>query len=107
MLSMSSFWNGLNDFSHRAFIEGIVHKVNTFTKAGQVHVLSFIASPLHEIGLLCTCPTTRYVRIRRLGLVLEQPRHAPRDELVTHLLARARQPVAAAALLLRGAWCEL
>ena len=52
MLSMSSFWNGLNDFSHRVFIEGIVHKVNTFTKAGQVHVLSFLADPLHEVGLL-------------------------------------------------------
>jgi multicomponent Na+:H+ antiporter subunit D len=52
MLSMSSFWNGMNDFSHRVFIEGIVHKVNTFTKAGQVHVLSFLADPLHEVGLL-------------------------------------------------------
>ena len=51
-LSMSSFWNGMNDFSHRVFIDGIVHKVNTFTKAGQVHVLSFLANPLHEIGLL-------------------------------------------------------
>ena len=52
MLSMSSFWNGMNDFFHRAFIGGIVHKVNTFTKAGQVHVLSFLANPLHEVGLL-------------------------------------------------------
>jgi hypothetical protein len=49
---MGWFWNGSNGLVHRLFVGGLVKKVNTFSKAGQVHVLSFLADPLHEIGLL-------------------------------------------------------
>ena len=52
MLSMSIFWNRLNELAHQIFIKGLVHKVNTFTRAGQVHVLQFFSDPMHEIGLL-------------------------------------------------------
>ena len=52
MLSMSIFWNRLNELAHQLFIKGLVHKVNTFTRAGQVHVLQFLSDPMHEIGLL-------------------------------------------------------
>ena len=52
MLAMGWFWNGCNDIAHRLFVGGLVKKVNNFTKGGQVHVLSFLADPLHEIGLL-------------------------------------------------------
>ena len=45
MLSMGWFWNGLNDMAHRILIGGLVHKVNSFTKAGQVHVLAFLSDP--------------------------------------------------------------
>ena len=51
MLFTSWFWNGLNDLVHSLFIGGIVKKVNTFTKAGQVYALSFLSDPLHQIGL--------------------------------------------------------
>ena len=51
MLFTSWFWNGLNDLVHCLFIGGIVKKVNTFTKAGQVYALSLLSDPLHQIGL--------------------------------------------------------
>lgn len=52
VLSMSSFWNGLNEWTHRICIGGIVESVNRFAKAGQVRVLGLLSDPLHEIGLL-------------------------------------------------------
>ena len=51
-LGMGWFWNGCNGLVHRLFVGGLVKKVNAFSKAGQVHVLSFLADPMHEIGLL-------------------------------------------------------
>ena len=49
---MALFWNGLNDWAHRIFQGEIVRRVNLFTRAGQVHVLEFLADPLHAAGLL-------------------------------------------------------
>ena len=50
--AMALFWNGLNDWAHRIFQGEIVRRVNLFTRAGQVHVLEFLADPLHAAGLL-------------------------------------------------------
>ena len=52
MLAMSRFWNGLNDLVHRTFVGGLIHKVNLFAKAGQVHASVFLSDPLHGLGLL-------------------------------------------------------
>ena len=36
---------------HKVFMGGIVSQVNSFTKAGQVHVLTLSAEILHHLGL--------------------------------------------------------
>ena len=51
MVAMDVFWNGLNKLVHKVFMGGIVSQVNSFTKAGQVHVLTLSAEILHHLGL--------------------------------------------------------
>ncbi|MEC8044070.1 MAG: Na(+)/H(+) antiporter subunit D [Verrucomicrobiota bacterium] len=70
MLSMSIFWNRLNELAHQLFIKGLVHKVNTFTRAGQVHVLQLLSDPMHEIGLLGKVDKTKAKKqiTKRAGL---------------------------------------
>ena len=51
MVAMDVFWNGLNKMVHRVFMGGIVSQVNSFTKAGQVHVMILAAEILHHLGL--------------------------------------------------------
>lgn len=51
MVAMDVFWNGLNKLVHKVFMGGIVSQVNTFAKAGQVHVLTLSAEILHHLGL--------------------------------------------------------
>ena len=51
IVAMDVFWNGLNKLVHKVFMGGIVSKVNTFAKAGQVHVLTLSAEILHHLGL--------------------------------------------------------
>ena len=51
MVAMDVFWNGLNKLVHKVFMGGIVSQVNSFAKAGQVHVLILAAEILHHLGL--------------------------------------------------------
>ena len=51
MVAMDVFWNALNNLVHQVFMGGIVSQVNTFAKAGQVHVMTLSAEILHHLGL--------------------------------------------------------
>ena len=50
LFAMEVFWNGLNKWVHRIFMDGIVSRVNGFAKAGQVYVMTLVAEWLHYLG---------------------------------------------------------
>jgi multicomponent Na+:H+ antiporter subunit D len=50
LFGMEVFWNGLNKWVHRIFMDGIVSRVNGFAKAGQVYVMTLVAEWLHYFG---------------------------------------------------------
>jgi multicomponent Na+:H+ antiporter subunit D len=50
LFGMEVFWNGLNKWVHRIFMDGIVSRVNGFAKAGQVYVMTLVAEWLHYLG---------------------------------------------------------
>jgi multicomponent Na+:H+ antiporter subunit D len=50
LFGMEVFWNGLNKWVHRIFMDGIVSRVNGFAKAGQVYVMTLVAEWLNYLG---------------------------------------------------------
>ena len=49
---MDLFWNSLNKKTHSLVVVDFISKVGSFTKAGQVHVMTFFSEQFHNIGLV-------------------------------------------------------
>jgi multicomponent Na+:H+ antiporter subunit D len=49
---MDLFWNSLNKKTHSLVVEDFISKVGSFTKVGQVHVLTFFSEQFHNLGLV-------------------------------------------------------
>ena len=49
---MDIFWNNLNKRTHSLVVVDLISKVGTFTKAGQVHVMTLLSEKLHNSGLV-------------------------------------------------------
>ena len=52
LVSMSSFWNGLNKWVHSLIVVDFISKVGAFTKGGQVHFLKYLNEQMHNSGLI-------------------------------------------------------
>jgi multicomponent Na+:H+ antiporter subunit D len=55
--SMDLFWNTLNKKVHTLIVVDFISKVGSFTKAGQVHVMTIVAEKLHNLGLTSSAST--------------------------------------------------
>ena len=49
---MDLFWNSLNKKTHSLVVVDFISKVGSFTKAGQVHVMTFFSEQFHNLGLV-------------------------------------------------------
>ena len=49
---MDLFWNNLNKRVHSLVVVDFISKVGSFTKAGQVHVMTFFSEQFHNLGLV-------------------------------------------------------
>ena len=49
---MDLLWNSLNKKTHSLVVVDFISKVGSFTKAGQVHVMTFFSEQFHNIGLV-------------------------------------------------------
>jgi multicomponent Na+:H+ antiporter subunit D len=49
---MDLFWNNLNKRVHSLVVVDLISKVGTFTKAGQVHVMTLLSDKLQSFGLV-------------------------------------------------------
>jgi multicomponent Na+:H+ antiporter subunit D len=49
---MDLFWNNLNKKTHSLVVVDFISKVGSFTKAGQVHVMTFFSEQFHNLGLV-------------------------------------------------------
>ena len=49
---MDLFWNSLNKKTHSLVVVDFISKVGSFTKAGQVHVMTFFSEQFHSLGLV-------------------------------------------------------
>ena len=49
---MDLFWNSLNKKTHSLVVVHFISKVGSFTKAGQVHVMTFFSEQFHNLGLV-------------------------------------------------------
>ena len=49
---MDLFWNSLNKKTHSLVVVDFISKVGLFTKAGQVHVMTFFSEQFHNLGLV-------------------------------------------------------
>jgi multicomponent Na+:H+ antiporter subunit D len=49
---MDLFWNSLNKKTHSLVVADFISKVGSFTKAGQVHVMTFFSEQFHNLGLV-------------------------------------------------------
>ena len=54
---MDLFWNTLNKKVHTLIVVDFISKVGSFTKAGQVHVMTIVAEKLHNLGLISSTST--------------------------------------------------
>ena len=52
LVSMSSFWNGLNKWVHSLIVVDFISKVGAFTKGGHVHFLKYLNEQMHNSGLI-------------------------------------------------------
>jgi multicomponent Na+:H+ antiporter subunit D len=49
---MDLFWNSLNKKTHSLVVVDFISKVGSFTKAGQVHVMTFFSEQFHNLGIV-------------------------------------------------------
>ena len=49
---MDLFWNNLNKKTHSLVVVDFISKVGSFTKAGQVHFMTFFSEQFHNLGLV-------------------------------------------------------
>lgn len=49
---MDLFWNNLNKKTHSLVVVDFFSKVGSFTKAGQVHFMTFFSEQFHNLGLV-------------------------------------------------------
>jgi len=46
------FWNGLNEWAHRFFVDGLTDRICLFLKQGHVYAMKVLYEPLCKIGLI-------------------------------------------------------